>query len=453
MTAMFASRNLGISTGKIAKTTEKLASGYKINRAADNASGLAISEKMRRQIRGLARGTTNAQEGVSMCQIADGALAEASSMLHRMTELSIQAANATLCPEDRAYIQSEMNEIKTEISRIGNTTTYNEKPIFGDILGEPVFSDVNLVSSPAAGTGHLTETYLGKDRLYHPSASLDFSNVDGSNIQMLNGKSFTFTCSQSCPEAFDITFDSGKKFSQSTASDLSGQVPHYYVLGISDITSGSELVDKICLHIKNNMPNGARPTSDGELAVSHSNMLTKTDSTKLVIYSTSGYSTRQQAENIFKNSTSPYGAVNSSSLTGIVYKKEDRNLWIHTGAESDSGLFLTFPRINEETIGISDLDVTTEDSAREGIDKIKKALQVISSARSDIGAQQNRLEHTINNNDNVVENTQAAESRIRDTDMAKEMVSLSINNILQQAGSQMLAQANQTPQGVLSLLS
>lgn len=450
---MFTSRNLGISTGKIAKSTEKLASGYKINRAADNAAGLAISEKMRRQVRGLSRGTTNAQEGVSMCQIADGALAEASTMLHRLTELSIQAANSTLCPEDRAYIQSEMNQIKTEISRIGNTTTYNERPIFGDILGEPVFRDVNLVSSPAAGTGHLTESHLAKDGLYHPSASLDFSEVNRSNINLLDGKSFTFTCSQACPEAFKITFDYGKSFSQSTASDLTGQIQHNYVLGISDIRSGSELVDKMRQHIANNMPNGYTPTSSGELAVSHSNMLTKTGADKLVIYSTTGYPTGEQAKNAFKNSTSPYGAVNSSSLTGITYREEDRKLWIQAGAEAESGLYLTFPRINEETIGIADLDATTERSAAEGIDKIKNALQIISKARSDIGAQQNRLEHTINNNENVVENTQAAESRIRDTDMAKEMVSLSINNILQQAGMNMMAQANQSAQGVLSLLS
>ena len=158
MAAMFASRYAGIQTGKIAKNTEKLASGYKINRAADNAAGLAISEKLRRQVRGLTQGTTNTQEAVSLCQVADGALAEVSDMLHRMTELSIQASNDTLTYDDRAAIQQEISEIQAEISRVGKTTTYNERPLFDDIIGEPVYRDVHLVDSPSADDGNMTES-------------------------------------------------------------------------------------------------------------------------------------------------------------------------------------------------------------------------------------------------------------------------------------------------------
>ena len=452
MTAMFASRNVGSVTGKISKSTEKLASGYKINRAADNAAGLAISEKLRRQVRGLSQGTTNAQEGVSLCQVADGALAEVSQMLHRMTELCIQASNDTNTAIDRFHIQQEINALKVEISRVGSNTTYNERPIFDDILGTPEFRDVQLVTSPAAASGHMTESYQTLDGNYHPAATLDFSNVNASNKELLDGKSFTFTCSAACDEAFKITFDNSIPYSQSSASDLSGQITHRYVLGISDLSSGSEIVSKLYEHVSNNMPNNYTPSANGELLVSHSNYLSKVNGDKLAIYSHRIYSTKEEAEAFYANNTTPYGAVNSSSLTGITYSEEVRDLWIQTGSEGGVGIYLTIPRINADVIGVDDVDARTSIDAREGIDKIKKALGVISKARSDIGAQQNELEHTINGNNATVENTAAAESRLRDTDMAKEMVSLSLGNILQQVGQTMMSQANQSQEGVLALL-
>ncbi len=452
MTAMFASRNVGSVTGKISKSTEKLTSGYKINRAADNAAGLAISEKLRRQVRGLSQGTTNAQDGVSLCQVADSALAEVSSMLHRMTELSIQAANDTNTAVDRAYIQQEMSALKAEISRVGATTTFNERPIFDDIIGEPVYHDVPLVTSPAAVSGHMTEAYQTQDGKYHPSASLDFSKVDLGNKNLLNGKSFTFTCSQSCPEAFKITFDDTIPYSQSTASNLSGSVEHRYVLGTADLFTGADIVDKLYEHVSNNMPNNYTPGTNGELLVSHSNYLSKVNSDTLAIYSDRAFSTKAAAEAHYKGYDGPYGAVNSSSLTGINYKEEDRNLWIQSGSEAGVGVYLTIPRMNAQIIGVEDLDATTAEGAKQGINRIKYALKVVSKARSDIGAQQNELEHTINTNGATVENTAASESRIRDTDMAKEMVNLSLNNILQQVGQTMMTQANQSQEGILALL-
>ena len=449
--AMNASRNLGVVSGKMAKNTEKLASGFKINRAADNAAGLAISEKLRRQVRGLTQATQNAQEGVSLCQVADGALAEVDSMLHRMTELSIQAANDTNTSVDRKFIQSEVQALKDEISRVGNTTTYNERYIFADIHGEPMRAD-KLVSSPAAVSGHLTESYQTQDGRYHSAATLDFSKVNEDNIKLLNGKSFTFTCSQSCDEAFKITFDYSIPYSQSTASNLSGSVEHRYTLGIKDLKSGSDIVNKLYEHVSTHMPNGKTPGTNGELAVSHSNMLSVIGSDKLAIYSTRSYDTKEAAENFYKGKNTPYGAVNSSALTGISIVEDNRDLWIHTGTEKDTGLYVSIPRMNADVIGVGDVDTSTSNGAREAIDKIKEALAVISKARSDIGAQQNRLEHTINSNEATIENTAASESRIRDTDMAKEMVSFSINNILQQVGQSVMTQANQLPEGILTLL-
>ncbi len=364
MTAMFASRNVGSVTGKISKSTEKLTSGYKINRAADNAAGLAISEKLRRQVRGLSQGTTNAQDGVSLCQVADSALAEVSSMLHRMTELSIQAANDTNTASDRAFIQQEMNALKAEISRVGATTTFNERPIFDDILGEPIYRDVQLVTSPAAISGHMTESYQTLDGKYHPSASLNFSKVNPGNKNLLDGKSFTFTCSAGCPEAFKITFDNSIPYSQSTASNLSGQVEHRYVLGISDLNTGADIVSKLYEHVSNNMPNNYTPGTNGELMVSHSNFMSKINNDTLAIYSHRTYDNKEDAEAFYRGSTSIYGAVNSSSLIGITYKEEVRDLWIQSGSEDGVGVYLTIPRMNAQIIGVEDLDATTAEGAK-----------------------------------------------------------------------------------------
>jgi flagellin len=267
LTAMNSNRMLGLTQSTLTKSTEKLSSGYKINRAADNAAGLAISEKMRRQVRGLTQASANAQDGVSAVQTAEGALNEVHDMLQRMNELATQAANDTNMSADRSYIAAELTQLKNEISRVATTTTFNEQCL-----------------------------------------------LDGS-----------FT---------------GKKL----------QV-------------------------------GAESGADQVISISISKM-------------------------------------------------------------SASGLGLTADKIK----------VGTHDEAQATIKNVKDAIKKVNTQRSNLGAVQNRLEHTISNLDNVVENTTAAESRIRDTDMASEMVKFSNRNILQQAGQSMLAQANQSNQGVLSLL-
>jgi flagellin len=267
LTAMNSNRMLGLTQSSLTKSTEKLSSGYKINRAADDAAGLAISEKMRRQVRGLTQASANAQDGVSAVQTAEGALNEVHDMLQRMNELATQAANDTNMSTDRDYIQSEMNALVDEIDRVSKTTTFNEQSL-----------------------------------------------LDGS-----------FT---------------GKK-----------------------LQVGAE--------------------GDAEQTITLN--------------------------------------INKMSASGIGVSKANVNVSNHTNAQN-------------------------------AIKQIKAALKSVSQQRSDIGAVQNRLEHTISNLDNVVENTTAAESRIRDTDMAAEMVKFSNKNILQQAGQSMLAQANQSNQGVLSLL-
>ncbi|MDE6128264.1 MAG: flagellin [Lachnospiraceae bacterium] len=265
LTAMNSNRMLGLTTSSQAKATEKLASGYKINRAADDAAGLAISEKMRRQIRGLTQASANAQDGISCVQTAEGALNEVHDMLQRMNELAVKAANGTNQSEDDAYIQKEIKQLISEIDRVSTTSTFNER-------------------------------------------------------KLLNGS--------------------------------------------------------------------------------------------------------------FSGVTLQVGAENSS----------DNCITMNISAMSASGL------------GVSSLSCSTQSSAKSAIDLVKKAIKSLNEQRADLGAVQNRLEHTIANLDNVVENTTAAESQIRDTDMATQMVTYSNNQILAQAGQAMLAQSNQANQGVLSLL-
>ena len=291
ITAMNSNRMLGLTTSAQAKSTEKLSSGYKINRAADDAAGLAISEKMRRQIRGLTQASANAQDGISCVQTAEGALNEVHDMLQRINELAVKGETATLTSTDRSYIQTEVQQLMSEIDRVQSTTTFNEQ---------------NL--------------------------------LDGS----FTGK------------ALQVGAEAGQHISITITNMSSGGL----------LTSAAENQDKV-----------------GD------------DLTK----------------NVFEN----------------FYTKFDKDAISTVKTESDFG------SLNKA---------------------VKAMLQEVSKQRSDLGAIQNRLEHTISNLDNIVENTTAAEAAIRDTDIATEMVKYSNNSILQQAGTSMLSQANQSNQLALSLL-
>ena len=297
LTAMNSQRMLGITTGQQAKSTEKLSSGYKINRAADDAAGLSISEKMRRQIRGLTQASANASDGISCVQTAEGALNEVQDMLQRMNELAVKGENGTLTSADRSYIASEVSQLMSEIDRVKQTTTFNEKSLL-----DGTFSKVDL--------------QVGAE-----STTNDKIQVD---IKSMSTSSLATTLKASVLKSF------------STAASIATKFKAYGALSAT----------------------------------------TKMKSTNEI----------------------------TASMFG------DLNYWA------------------------------------------KAAIKDVSQQRSDLGAIQNRLEHTIANLDNVVENTTAAESQIRDTDMAAEMVRFSNNNILAQAGQAMLAQANQSNQGVLSLL-
>ena len=450
LTAYNAVRQYNLINNSRAKSVEKLSSGYKVNRAADDAASLAISEKMRRQVRGLTQASLNCQDGISLNQVKDGALNEVHDILNRMNELSVKAANDPLTNEDRHYIQEEMNKLVSEINRIGSDTTFNHIQVF-DYANQ--MGITSTPSSSAIGSGYLTDVYP-ENGMYYPSANLDFSGINADTVSDLYGNSFSFTCSVGCPEAFKFTFINGDG-TQSSASNLHGTVEHRYVIDIGGETTPKGVLDKLFNCVYNNMPTGTNCSarSVDDMDVSHSNRMVRTSDSSFSLVAKNGYSTPEQAAQKFANAHGKYGQANCTEIASVISSSEFKPvLKIQAGAESGQYIYLTMETMNAKVLGLDPTDVSTQGAAASAIEKIKSAFTEISEQRSRAGAEQNRLEHTIRNLDNIVENTTAAESQIRDTDMAKQMVELSLKNILAQAGESMMSQANQSNQGVLSLL-
>ena len=402
MQAMNANRMLNVTTSTQAKSTEKLSSGYKINRAADDAAGLSISEKMRKQIKGLDRASTNAEDGVSAVQTAEGALTEVHSMLQRMNELAVQSANGTNSSTDRSAIQDEIDQLTTEIDRVSKTTKFNE---------------TYLLKGDSTKTGKAT--FMKSGYALKTGATLYAEGSDDA----LDGT----TLKEALSKGQKIY--TKKKTETQTDADIATKGKEYdYV---------TKLYDK-----------------DGK-EVSAENVLAgkKADGTT---DATDGYFTSDAGKAGNSNGTNV--AVTADKAKTDYLEQFDVNgalgFNLHVGADSstDNKIAVKIESMSAAGIGVKGLKVDTEDDATAAIDRISEAIQKVSGQRSSLGAVQNRLEHTINNLDNVVENTTSAESRIRDTDMAEEMVNYSKNNILAQAGQSMLAQANQSNQGVLSLL-
>ena len=426
MQAANANRMLNVTTSAQSKSTEKLSSGYRINRAADDAAGLSISEKMRKQIKGLDRASTNAQDGVSCVQTAEGALTEVHSMLQRMNELAVQSANGTNSTTDRKAIQDEVDQLSKEIDRVSETTKFNETYLLkgengsngntkafaeGDTIGT-----VDGVTVKALGT---TATTLS-----------DNGNVKLGTVQMVSSNaaiSIENAGAAAC-KAKDIT---------KVVSDGANVTVTF--------KDGTEKTDTVA-NIKQNYDIDG--TNKGTAIISKS---LKAETTNATISGTYTGNLDKLAVGADVNAKLAIGSAGTSALSSDT---KALVLNLHVGADSDSAnkISIAIDSMSAKGIGVDGLDVATESGATKSIDTIKNAIQKVSSQRSSLGAVQNRLEHTINNLDNVVENTTSAESRIRDTDMAKEMVNYSKNNILAQAGQSMLAQANQSNQGVLSLL-
>ncbi len=411
MQAMNSNRMLGVTTGLQSKSTEKLSSGYKINRAADDAAGLSISEKMRKQINGLDRASTNAQDGVSAVQTAEGALTEVHSMLQRMNELAVQAANGTNSESDRQSLQNEIDQLTTEIDRVAETTKFNETYLLkGDVDGKT------------------KEIYLGG---HDAGLKGEFAAVNSNNV--VNGI------------ATDGAYKLTVKLVEGETVNIGGV--DYKIADAKDLNNNKITIDNAKQMIINELTK-ANAVGTGE---------TFTAGADVTAAITDG---GKSSGNTFAAFASNSGDEYSFTVTAAkVTTEKALSFNLHVGADADmtNKIGVDINTMNSTFLGVKGLDVvgTASDNgitATYAIDAIADAVQKVSDQRSALGAIQNRLEHTIANVDNVVENTTAAESRIRDTDMAEEMVNYSKNNILAQAGQSMLAQANQSTQGVLSLL-
>lgn len=432
--AMNSTRQNGLVTTSKKKVTEKLSSGYKINRAADDAAGLAISEKMRRQIKGLTRASENAQDGISLVQVADGALSEMHDILHRINILSVQSSNDTNTREDREYLQQEVEQLGSEINRISKNTSFNEIYLFD----MPPLVAIN--SSDYSNAKFDEKATIGNDTYTHTKA-MDFSMINANNVSELEGKSFSVKCSQGCNQLFTFSFSDSSPDDIKLVNNPSASRPSLNVtIDINTHKTGADIANTIYNLAKSEEANiiaaaatsGTMPTGSANAArIGHCNGLAY-DGSKLTFFAVD-------------NSSS--GKIMASELDG-----GSRTLDLQVGAEQYQIIGVNLYKINSSTLGIGDIDISTQDGASKAITSVKGGLEKISHYRAYYGATQNRLEHTIKNLDNVVENTTAAESQIRDTDMAKSMVEFSNLNILDQAGISMMSQANQSKQTILSLL-
>lgn len=402
--AMSAYRNYSKNTSALSKNLEKLSSGYKINRAGDDAAGLAISEKMRAQITGLKAANKNVKDGVSLVQTAEGALQEVHDMLNRMDSLATQSANGTYDNEvDRANLQKEVNALKSEIDRIADSSNFNgQKLLDGSMDG--LQTDIYKGAANTAGNTVAVDLSIAHDKqISVGGAKLDFT------IKFVTADGNDPTATLNADGSLSIKL---KQDSKATAADIQNLIAHANIDAVKDKLTDAEKADL----------NQAL----ADVKVSGKDVVLGANDT---------------------NVTTAAGTADPNRNTG-----EKLTLQIGDTADSFNKMKVNVGDMHAKALGLADLTIADQDGAAKAIQKIKDAINTVSSTRGDLGAVQNRLEHTQNNLSVMTENIQDAESTIRDTDVADEMMAYTKNNILIQSAQAMLAQANQVPQGVLQLL-
>lgn len=434
-------RQLSANNSSTQKSLEKLSSGLRVNRAGDDAAGLAISEKMRGQIRGLNQASSNANDGISLIQTAEGALNETQSILQRMRELAVQSSNDTNTAEDRTEIQKEIDQLTQEIERIGNSTEFNTK---------------KLLNGGAA-------------------VSASKSGLDEARVSVIGGSAKTQAASQvvltGWTEAKAATDVTTKTFltSNTALGDAGGAIT---LQGISFSFTAAHTVQNV-LDTINSAGIGITATHTATQGITFSTNAVGSAATMTVGGATgvfAGVDTDLGDDASVTTASGSYSSVGNkitmtsggaegleftvSGATGVATIKVDNNggLNMHIGANENQTMYISISDMRATALGVNAIDVTTKTGAESAIKTIQDALNNVSSERAKIGSYQNRLEHTINNLGTTSENLSASESRIRDVDMAKEMMEFTKNNILSQAAQAMLAQANQQPQSVLQLL-
>ena len=396
---------LNSATNAQSKSMEKLSSGLRINRAGDDAAGLAISEKMRGQIRGLDQASRNAQDSISLIQTGEGALNETHDILQRMRELSTQSANDTNTDQDRQNIQSEMTGLETEIDRIGNTTQFNTKNLLDGSMGTAVNAAV--------------------------------ANINTSNVIKAAG-------------AAAVAGDLATALQDSNGNNLGIAVGD--TITVSWVTNGTTTSNSLTVGAATDITAIGALATNGALTVNGSGQMVETATAAGLAGAVNGLtiSVKDSSGNVRTAASNTLSSFQETTAAADIRTNGSATLQI--GANTNQNVNLAINDMRAQALGVNGLQVTTQGQANVALKVIDTAIQKVSSERGKLGALQNRLEHTINNLGTSSENLTAAESRIRDVDMAKEMMNQTKNSILSQAAQAMLAQANQQPQGVLQLL-
>ena len=475
-------RQLGMNNNQVSKSLEKLASGYRINRAGDDAAGLAVSESMKAQITGLEAASSNSQDAISLVQTAEGALTEVHDMLNRMVELSTKAANGTYTDAQRQNYQDEITQLQEEIDRISKTTEFNGQKLLDGSMGSAsngmpvaVTDLAGTVNGAALGVGTAVTavaTVVGTTGLDNVGATsgemgkitVTFTDSKGDEqtvtvdyqvgadsgatktniIQALNNNETlkgSFTASVSGTE---LKFEAAVSGAASSVTSISiSNDQGTSTAKVETVTEGRDATQSFDLSA--GFKEGDKITIDGKeytyvKDANGSDGKSFSDIASLVIAADA---------NGVKLDVDDTAAVTATKTGG---SGDGLSFQVGATADADNVLTLNVADMSATALGVADVDVSKVSSAQAAIDKINSAIDKVSKTRSGLGAMQNRLEHTINNLDTTAENLSAANSRIRDTDMAKEMMQYTQMNVLVQSAQAMLAQANQQPQSVLQLL-
>ncbi|HCW53421.1 MAG TPA: flagellar protein [Clostridium sp.] len=434
----------------VGKAMQGLSSGLRINKSSDDAAGLAISEKMRMQIRGLSEANKNTQDGISLMQVADGAMSEQVEILQRVRELTVQASNDTNSLDDRKVIQSEINNLLDEVERIARDTNFNEVPLLDGEYNKFVNNGINSIEkvvNQITLTGGQTESFIDPDDGFsHRSSMIDFSNLKtNKEISWLDGTGFNYTCC-TCDKAYSVKFVKGDP----DTSRLKDKNP-VMEIDIRDIKDGNELVNKI-------KEMAYPPNSD--FATSH---LTKiaADGEKLYIYD------KRSDEELDKELRKDHNTNINEIPTkdglgrfefGVYGESVPKNEYIshvdiQIGANAGEEIRVDLPNTTLKNIKLDNnsISVLSATDANNSLEKVEDAIKYITNQRGKLGAYTNRLEQNTNNIGSYEENLQAAESSIRDLDMAEGMIELSKNSILTQAAQAMIIQSNEMTKVVMNL--
>ncbi|WP_234124084.1 flagellin N-terminal helical domain-containing protein [Clostridium hydrogenum] len=459
--AVNTNRILEINNKKMSELIEKLSSGCRINKAADDAAGLSISEKMKAQIGGLDQGGKNSQDGISLLQTADGGMKEIQDILQRCKELAVQSSNGTYNDDNRKAMQCEIDQLIKEADNISNNTKFNGLSLLSgeyDKYGNggvtnSLAKDVNYVTT----SGGVTDKYTYNGKQY-ASAIIDFSNINSAaDVAKLVGEGVQYTCC-TCTKTYSIKFVNGTP----DTSRLNDANPVMEV-DVSSITNGTDLANKIMETAYGQagfvfnpesttvISNGGEPVppdvpSNATSFVNHYSQLAA-DGPKLYVYddrlSEAGYTWPSGGSGVFQLGV--YGEV-PAGTDKFFYAD------IQTAGNKNDAVRIYVQNVTPKEIGIDGLLVDTQQNANSAIDKIDNAIDIVSSARAGVGAYQNRLTHTMSLTNNSSGNLQSAESKIRDVDVAKEAMEKSKTSILQQSAESILSQANKMPESVLDLM-